>query len=128
MMVANPYTGDAPITVDGQRLTLCFDWAALARIRSELGAEGQAMALSGDLAALADMVAIGLSRHHPDWDDQRVFAASPPVNPSVDAVQAALVAAYFGPQGAPKEPEPANPPMPPQTRLSRLWRRLTGRG
>lgn len=127
-MTMNPYTGHAPISIGGQRMTLAFDWSALARIRAELGADGQGRALSGDLPALAALVAIGLARHHPDWDAETVAAASPPINPTIEAVQAALVSAYFGPAGMPKEPEPENPPVPSETRLNRLWRRLTGRG
>lgn len=124
----NRYTGDMPVEVDGQRLTLAYTWTAIARIRSELGDDGQARALAGDLPSLAAMVSIGLAQHHPEWDMARIHAASPPIIPTMRAVEAALEAAWFGPDGLPKEVPPENPPVPPRTLFGSLWRRLTGRG
>jgi hypothetical protein len=48
------------------------------------------------------LVSIGLARNHPDWTADRVFAASPPIRPTVRAVEEALNALYFGPEGPPK--------------------------
>lgn len=124
--IMNPYVGDMPIDVGGERLTLSFTWDALARIRSELGQEGQTKALTGDTEALCVLVAIGLACHHPDWTAERVRAASPAVVPTLEAVQKALAASFFGAEGAPKE-QSENPPQPPQTRLNRLWGRLLKR-
>lgn len=126
--MSNPYTGETALAVGGESLTLLYDWRALARLRAELGADGQARALGGDLEALAAAVAIGLAARHPDWDAGRVLAASPPVTPTVKAVADALAAAYFGPAGGPAET--GENPRPPTagTRWSGPWRRLTGRG
>lgn len=123
----NPYTGDMPIEIGGERLTLCFTWDALARVRAELGAEGQTKAFTGEIEPLCTLVSIGLASHHPEWTPERVRKGSPPVLPTVEAVQMALTAAYFGNEGVPKD-LPENPQEPPQTRLNRLWRRLLGRG
>lgn len=127
-MPANPYTGDTPVEIGGQRLTLAFDWAAFSEIRASLGREGQALALAGDLKALAALTAIGLKRHHPEWDAAMVTGHSPPVMPTIKAVEAAMTAAWFGPDGLPKEEPKENPQQPPRTLFGRLWRRLTGRG
>lgn len=120
----NPYTGDMPIDIEGERLTLAFDYRALARVRAELGATGQAKALAGDVDLLPRLIAAGLQRHHPEWTEARVAEASPPIVPTVRAAEAALLAAYYGPDG---EPDEENPRRPPETPLRRLWRRLTGR-
>lgn len=123
----NPYTGDAPLEMGGRVLTLRYDWAAISRIRAEMGVEGQVAALKGDLNRLSELVAIGLAVHHPDVDAAAVFLASPPVNPTVRAVDVALSAAWSGP-GANDQEERGNPQRPPGTLLSGLSRRLFGRG
>lgn len=121
----NPYTGDMPVDIDGERLTLSYNWAALARIRAELGLDGQARALSGDLDKLATLIAIGLACHHPDWTPHRIKEASPPYYPTIKAVEDALLAAYHGINGVPKEPE-KNPPKPSRILSKWLCRRLLG--
>jgi len=123
------YLGERPIEIGGERLTLLYDWAALSRIRAELGAEGQTKAVQGDLDALATVVAHGLARRHPEWTVDRVREASPAVMPTIAAVDGALLSAYFGPRGAPTEEAP---PADPLSRTATLWKRLcallTGQG
>lgn len=123
-MAGNPYTGDVPIAVGDKALTLAFDYRALSRVRAELGADGQARALAGDVDLLPKLLAAGLARHHPDWTAERIAEVSPPIVPTTKAIEEALLAAYYGPDG----PPPENPPPPPGTLWRRLWRRLTGRG
>lgn len=124
--MSNPYTGDTSIEVEGQRLTLVFNWEAVARVRSELGNDGQAKALAGDIDGLATLVAIGLAKHHKDFDADKVKAISPPIMATVKAVEAALIAAHYGPDGMPDDSEDENPQLPPlKTLLGMLWRRLT---
>lgn len=124
--MANPHTGEVSLQIGGGVQILSFDWRAISQIRADLGADGQARALAGDLEPLATLVAIGLSRHNPDWDAARVTEASPPVMSTIKAVESALAAAWFGPDGLPKDESKANPPQPPQTQFGKLWRRLTG--
>jgi len=129
MPAVNHYTGDVAIRIGGHDLTLAYDWLAISAIRSGLGTEGQAAALAGDLGKLAELVAIGLRRHHSDWNADCVTAASPPIKPTIAAIETALTAAWFGPDGIPKDMVPENPPPPHQgmpTRCGKLWRRLTG--
>jgi hypothetical protein len=120
------YLGERPIEIGGERLTLVFDWAALARIRADLGSDGQTRAVQGDLEALAAVVAHGLARRHPDWTAERVQDSSPAVMPTIAAVDAALLAAYFGPSGPPAEIPTSDPPQRTATRLRRLFARLIG--
>lgn len=124
--MSNPYTGETVLEVGGQRLTLVFNWDAIARVRAELGNDGQAKALAGDIDGLATLVAIGLAKHHKDFDAEKVKAISPPIMATVKAVETALIAAHYGPDGMPDEGEDANPQTPPlKTLLGMLWRRLT---
>lgn len=125
--MANLYMGEVPIEIGGESLTLRYSWDSIARIRSELGDEGQREAQGGNPEKLSILVAIGLAERHPDWTAERVRAASPPLQPTVLKVEEAMVAAIFGPDGLPKDAS-ANPRMPPQTPSRRLWRRLFGRG
>jgi hypothetical protein len=126
----NPYMGDMPLEINGERLTLAYTWEAVSRARAELGADGLALAQNGDLSKLAAFAAIGLARHHPDWTAERIFEASPPIVPTTNAVEEAWLAAHFGLAMKPKEKkdDAENPLMPPPTRLKRLWRRLSGQG
>lgn len=126
----NAYTGEFEVEIQGQRLTVVYDWRALAAIRSELGMTGAELALGGgDLLALAKLIAIGLKRHHPEWTAELVLDASPPVTPVIEVIGAAMTAAYFGPGGAPPDSAETegNPRVPSLTRLKTGWRRLTGR-
>lgn len=123
----NPYTGKTPIIIEGMELTLVFDWEALACIKAELGAKGQALAMSGDLEALATIVSIGLKVNHPEFTKDKVWNASPAVYPTIKAVESALVAAYCGPDGLSEETS-ENPQQPPETKSNWLSRRLSGQG
>lgn len=121
------YLGERPVEIGGERLTLVFDWAALARIRADLGADGQTKAVQGDLDALAAVVAHGLARRHPGWTIERVREASPAVIPTIAAVDAALLAAYFGPHGPPAQDDASDPFPLTATLWRRLYARLRGR-
>lgn len=122
----NKYRGEQILTIGDQELTLVYDWAALSRIRSEMDLAAQERALSGEMGPLSEVVAAGLARYHPEWTAAKVFDASPPLMPTIRAVEAALNAAYYGPAGAPEEQE-RNPRSRTATLLSRLLKRLTGR-
>lgn len=120
-------TGEVHLDIAGERLTLVYDWRALSRIRSELGPKAVTIALDGDLDSLSKLIEAGLAKHHPDWTADRVMEASPPMNPTVEAVTEALHCAYWGTK-EPPEDDGQNPPERKATLSSRLWQRLTGRG
>lgn len=105
----NTYTAETPVEIDGQDLTLQFDWRALAAVKTAFGGADLGQLIRGDdPTALAKVLAIGLARHHPAWTAERILDASPPVMPIVDALTTALNAAYYGPAGVP-EAVKANP-------------------
>lgn len=109
----NFYAGRTEITIAGKGLILCFDWEALAAIRTRFGKAadelGTLITGSGP-KPLAAILAIGLARHHPEWTEAEVMKASPPIRPTVDAVVRAINIAYHG---TPEPPEAIreNPPM-----------------
>lgn len=117
----NLYRAQVPVTIDGHRLTVQFDYDALAAIRAEIGDDNAVVTLLRgiDPKAFAGLVAIGLRRNHPDWTAERVYKAAPPIRPTVQALEEALNALYFGAEGPP-EPDTANP-------LKRIVRALTPR-
>ena len=101
----NSYRARVPLSIDGERLTVQFDYDALATIRDTIGQDDKLLrVLRGDDPALfSALVAIGLQRNHPDWDVARVHKASPPIRPTVAVIEEALNALYFGPDGPPRE-------------------------
>jgi hypothetical protein len=116
--VDNAYRGTVSFSIDGQPLTMVFDWAALSTVKTELGSEDLGALLGGgDLRVLAKLTAIALALHHPDWTADRIFKASPPVAPLVHKITTAFNYAWVGPGGA-GEDRPANP-------LKRIWRLMT---
>lgn len=101
----NSYTGETPIEIEGKRLTLQFDWRALGAVKTAFPDIEFADLLRGDRPeALAAVLAMGLNKRHPgEWTVDRILDASPPVAPTILALNDALNAAYYGPKGPPKE-------------------------
>ncbi|MBF0358859.1 MAG: hypothetical protein HQL70_09645 [Magnetococcales bacterium] len=117
----NRYTGEMVIEVGGEVYPLLYDWRALALVQSEVSKEQQAMALNGDdIDSLAKLVAAGVEGL--TYED--VLSASPPLMITIQAVDIALTAAYYGPNGPPEEIE--NPKRPQGMISSWLLRLLTG--
>lgn len=101
----NAYRAQVPVEIGGRHLTLQFDYEALAAIRTQIGNDARVLELlrGSDPRAFSTLVTIGLARNHPDWTEDRVFKASPAIRPTVQAVEEALNALYFGPEGPPSE-------------------------
>jgi hypothetical protein len=119
----NLYLAQVPIVVEGKTLTLQFDYAAMAAIRGEIGNDDRRSRLlrgTDPKAVQPKLVAIGLQRNHPDWTEERVFEASPPIRPTVLAIEESLNALYFGPDGPPREAL-ENPLMRTLRRAMRFW-------
>ncbi len=108
----NEPRGEVSLKLDGKARTLVFDWDALARLKTELGADfdvkiGQA-GYDFDLDILAVALAIGLRRHWPDVTPEAVKAAGPSLVEVIDTLRQALNLAFSGSKEA---PAPAvNPP------------------
>lgn len=113
MTKKNAHTGEFSLKVNGKDCVLVYDWKAIARAQNELGASvlvkvGKVGALSTD--ELAQLLAIGFERKHPELDEDAIMEASPIVLDALMAIDQALNYAYFGPGGkdAVKEKLPAD--------------------
>lgn len=92
----NKYTGETFIELGGKSYTIVFDWKALAAVRSLYGDEQDALLMRGDVNAVANVLACGLMRHHPEMTAEKIIDLSPPFIPTVKALDVALNAAYYG--------------------------------
>ena len=118
------HMGEVQVKFGGGR-TLRYDWAALSRLRTELGKDyekeiSRAMA-ELDTAVLARALACGLT---PPMSVEDLERESPPVIEAVRAIELALKYAYYG--GEDPGPTPTDPPSGPSGLLTRL-RKLIGR-
>ena len=100
----NPHKGEVPLYINGTAYTLMFDWAALSKLKNAFNDEQIDAVINGrDVVLLAEMIAIGLQRHHEGITADEVVTLSPPLVPTVEALDKALTYAYFGPDNpAPK--------------------------
>lgn len=92
MVWFNPLRGESPLILGGRIYTLCYDWHALAVMAHEAGDSVNLF----DPDILATALAIGLSRHHPGFDRDRIFSVSPPIGEAVKAFNGAMTRCYFG--------------------------------
>lgn len=96
--MVNKYNGEVPVNIGGKAYTLVYDWNAVALIQSEYGKEAiTAMLAQVQPDKMAKILLAGLNRHHPDITAEDIIKASPPILPTVEAIDTALQYAYFGP-------------------------------
>jgi hypothetical protein len=108
--MANKYTGEVPIEIDGRDYTLVFTNRAVADLETELGqAWAQEVRDGMGTEVLVRIVAIGLRHRHPEMTADAVMASSMPRVPATLALFQALRYAAWGPNGPPAE-DPGNPP------------------
>lgn len=96
-MADNPITGETTVTLGEKDYRLQYTWNALAQISKKYGEDANLF----DPTILADVVAIGLHKHHPEVSAQQVTDFSAPIVDVIAAVHAALNFAYFGEKGSP---------------------------
>lgn len=100
----NPHTGEVSIDMGGETYTIVYDWNALAKLKTTFTeADLQAVVNGQNLEVMADVLAIGLQKHHEGITAEEVAKLSPPLVKTVEAIDNALTFAYFGPQGAPQD-------------------------
>lgn len=117
--MANKYTADVPLRLGERRVTLRYDWAAMARLQTEAPGWAGKLGLGMELGLLAQIVAIGLQKHHPGTTAEDVMAASPALKQTIEAVDRAAVYAVYGPDGPPPAEEgKANGAHPPSRRAT----------
>lgn len=117
-MAENPYRGEVFIHLGPKaRLPLVYNWDAIARLRERWPKQDFDLYNVHDLA---EIIAIGLIHHDPQWTDDRVMRASPPLQPAVEAVNLAMHRALYGASKAP-DLDPRKPGA-----MKTLWRKLSG--
>ncbi len=121
-MTGNPYRGEVAVQIGGQSCVLQFTWAALARLKEELGPDYLAQAAAAcahlDPGVLAKLASAGLIRRYPGLTPEAIAQEGPPIEVLAHALLAALNLALWGPEGQPdsaggtweKRTRPAWPP------------------
>src|SRR4051794_24089749 len=99
------YTGETPFKIGDKTLTLVFDWRAMAQAQEAHGKDVFKDLMNAGPEVIADVLAIGLSKNHPDITKEKVLDFSPPMIPAINTINQALLYAYFGPDGPPKDPQ-----------------------
>lgn len=96
----NPISGIIPLPLNGTDYKLQFTWNAVAQISRKFGTNTNLF----DPDVLAQVVAIGLQKHHPEEANAEfVMDASPPLIEVINIVTKGLQYAYFGEKGAPAD-------------------------
>ncbi len=124
LTVRNHWTGEVALTIGGRDLLIQYDYAALARLRDEIGADfGERLDKSVtelDVELLCRVLAIGLARHHAEITAEWIYAASPPLLIAYKAIRQSLGYTFNGDGEAPARPDP-HPRL--WARIARLWTR-----
>lgn len=92
----NKYLGENTVKIGGKNLKLCFDWAAIGALRSKFDEDVLSKIHQSDPQTLAEILAIGLKKHHPKVTPAEIIEASPPFVLTVEALQSAIMYGYFG--------------------------------
>lgn len=109
----NKFKGEGTTVIGGEKLTLCFDWSALAAIETECGPKAISDLYVGVRPVLlAKIAAAGLKKHHPEMTVEGILAASPVYMKLRADVDRVLAYALYGEGDAPK---PGETPKPPKT-------------
>lgn len=99
-MAKNKYTGEQPIKIGTKQCTLVYDWRAVAALKSKFKKEQFEALLDQNPADLAEILQIGLQKHHSDITVDAIMDSSPVVADVAKAIDTALLYAYYGPEKA----------------------------
>ena len=118
MLVESPFKGIGVLSLSGQDYALVYDWDALLRMAQEHGDDID-MFVPDTIVAV---ILIGLQRFHPDMTADAILATAPPLVTLLAAFNRALHLSYHGFRDPrkPEEPNPADPPPKPVSKLDRI--------
>lgn len=106
-MTDNAYLGESTVNLSGKAYTLVYTWRGLAEIQTKFGGNILKELFSGlSPLTVAEIIHIGLKKNHPEITLDHVIDSSPPMIPTLQALDRALALAYFGADGIPTS-EPA---------------------
>lgn len=95
----NKYTGEVRLPINGKSYTLVYDWRAMSKLYSDYGRDAMShFEQNPDPAILANILAIGMNKHHPEVTADFILDASPPMVAAADAVHMALLYCMHGPE------------------------------
>lgn len=99
------YNGDFDFELDGKRLTICYDWKALSSLSNFSGSVKEIAKPIDEVdpEKVADVLACGLLKYHPEMNKEAILEWSPPLMRSIMVIDTALSYAYFGADGAPPD-------------------------
>jgi hypothetical protein len=99
-MQANAYRGEVAVEIGGATRILRYDWAAIAEMKVIVGGDvvtPLAQALRDlDLGVSCKALAIGLRAGWPEVTVERLMELSPPIVPTMQAVELAIFHAFHG--------------------------------
>lgn len=90
--------GTVELEAHGEKYKIVFDWDALEKLQQKFTQEDLAAVASGksNFGVLAEVLAIGLQRHHEGFTAAKVKKLSPPFVSAVNAIDRALGLAWHG--------------------------------
>ncbi len=95
-MIEQKTLGLNSISLNGKDYVLKYDWRALGKLKSKFSDKNLESILSGrEIDLLADVIAIGLERHHPEVTPDFVMDASPALVDALKSINDAITYAYF---------------------------------
>jgi len=121
-MMNNQSRGIIEYQLGGRKVRLCYDWSAIEALVEVLGKDFDSQitraSLEFDTPVLAKALAVGLEKYQSgEFGPEDIMELSPPVIPTVTAIQQALTVAFHGTLEVP-ESRDGNP-------LKRLGRSLS---
>ena len=115
------YDGDFSFELKGKKLTICYDWLALAAL-SDFDDAVKEIAKPIDTInplRIAEVLFCGLRKHHPEIGIDDIVEWSPPLMRVVMIIDKALSYSYFGADGVPVDKKKLNP-----TKKKTIFQRL----
>ena len=99
----NKYTGQLTFKIGKKTGTLCYDWKALAEIKSLFSASIVEQLNGANPDTIADLMAIGFKKYSPEITKEDILADSPPLVKAIEAIGLAVSIAHFGPDEIPEQ-------------------------
>lgn len=98
--MANQYKGVHEAKIAGNTYQMCYDWNALATVKSEFTDADLENPLAMCPLRLARLAEIGLQKYHKDFTKEKLIELSPPVLEVATAIDRAILVGRIGPEGA----------------------------
>lgn len=98
--MSNKYTGEFTVKIGKTDYSLVYDWEALGQIQTEFGSNAVGDIFSSTPQVVAQILAIGLKKKHPEMSAEKIISISPPIKLMAKAIDTAILYANWGPDEA----------------------------